>query len=156
MEKDYPITGFHFLVQFQKLPDASNADVGFQSVEGLEVETEKEYYREGGENRFVHVLPGKKNYSPLILKRGIVEPKNSGLTQWLQRSFKNSVLEPLDSVRILLLNENHEPLLYWTLFHVWPVRWTTGKLDAEKGQVLIETLELNYNRFELGPEITPK
>ncbi len=155
MENEYPLVGFHFMVDFHNLPDAGGADVQFQSVEGLEVETEKEYYREGGENRFVHVLPGKKNYSPLLLKRGILTPANSGVTKWLQRSFQNSILEPLDGVQIILLNENHEPLLYWRLFHVWPLSWTTGKLDAQNGKVLIETLELNYNRFELGPQKTP-
>ena len=30
----------------------------------------------------------------------------------------------------------------------WPKGWKMGELNAEKGEILIETLELNYNRFE--------
>lgn len=144
------------MVEFQDLPDATSADIGFQSVEGLQVETETEFYREGGENRFVHKLPGKKNYSPLILKRGILTPNNSGVTTWLQEWFNHSSVEPLKNVLVILLNENHEPLLSWNLVHVWPLNWKIGKLNAQKGEVLIETLELNYNRFEMVFEKIPK
>lgn len=148
MEKNYPITGFHFRVDFHDLPYAGSEDVKFQSVEGLEVETEQETYREGGENRFVHVLPGKKNYSPVILKRGILTPNNSGVTRWLLETFENSRIKPLNRIQIILLNENHEPLLNWNLVHVWPLSWKAAKLDAQRGEILIETIELNYNRFE--------
>lgn len=149
MDNDYPIVGFHFQVVFYDLPGAGSEDLKFQSVEGLEVETEKDYYREGGENRFVHVLPGRKNYSPIILKRGILTPGNSGVTRWLIESFESDRVNSVKGIQISLLNDNRSPLIQWNLVHVWPLRWKTAKLDAQKGEVLIETLELNYNRFEI-------
>ena len=34
------------------------------------------------------------------------------------------------------------------IMHAWPKNWKIGELNAERGEVLIETLELNYNYFE--------
>ena len=35
----------------------------------------------------------------------------------------------------------------WTINNVWPRSWKIAELNAESGEVLIETLELNYNRL---------
>lgn len=72
---------------------------------------------------------------------------SSYVTSWLKQAFDNEKVEPLPTVDIALLNENHEPLMYWTINNVWPRSWKVGELNAERGEVLIETLELNYNRL---------
>ncbi len=145
----HQIVGFHFRVSFLNLPESKAVDVQFQSVSGLDVQIEKETIKEGGENRFEHNIPGRRKYSPLTLKRGILTPKDSGLTQWCQKAFQSLVVEPVGKVNVELLNENHNVLMQWELSHVWPVSWKVGELNAEKGEVLIETLELNYNYFKL-------
>ncbi|TPN83952.1 phage tail protein [Aquimarina algicola] len=145
----YQIVGFHFKVSFLNLPESKEVDVQFQSVSGLDVQIEKEAFKEGGENRFEHSLPGRRKYTTLTLKRGILKPKDSGLTRWCQEAFQNLVVEPIGKVNVELLNENHSVLMHWELSHVWPVSWKVGELNAEKGEVLIETLELNYNYFKL-------
>ena len=40
--------------------------------------------------------------------------------------------------------------MLWTINNVWPRSWKMGELNAEQGAVLIETLELNYNRLILS------
>ncbi|WP_194775015.1 phage tail protein [Pararhodonellum marinum] len=149
MADGYQIAGFHFRVNFHGLPALKEVDVGFQSVSGLDVKMEMVTYREGGENKFEHRLPGRTTYSTLTLKRGILTPEKSALTNWLQDAFQGRNIIPLKIVQVDLLNENHEVLMQWELHHVWPVNWTVGELHAEKGEVLIETLELSYNGFEL-------
>lgn len=145
----YQIVGFHFKVSFLNLPTTKEVDVSFQSVTGLDVQIEKESLKEGGENRFEHSLPGRRKYSTLTLKRGILKPKDSGLTTWCQDAFQNMKITPIGNVNVQLLDENHNGLMKWQLSHVWPVSWKVGELNAEKGEVLIETLELNYNYFKL-------
>ena len=145
----YQIVGFHFKVSFLNLPESKGVDVQFQSVTGLDVEIEKETIKEGGENRFEHTIPGRRRYTSLTLKRGILNPKDSGLSKWCQQAFQNLIVEPIGKVNVELLNENHDVLMQWELSHVWPVSWKVGELNAEKGEVLIETLELNYNHFKL-------
>ena len=54
-----------------------------------------------------------------------------------------------DTVTIDLLGEDHQPLMTWTVTNVWPRSWRIAELNAERGEILIETLELNYNRLML-------
>lgn len=145
----HQIVGFHFKVFFMGVPFLKEIDVSFQSISGLDVEIEKEVLKEGGENRFEHQLPGRTKYTPLTLKRGILKPSDSGLSLWCQAAFHEMKIIPLPIVNIELLNEEHNVLMTWVLSHVWPVSWKIGELNAERGEVLIETLELNYNRLLL-------
>lgn len=145
----HQIVGFHFRVFLMGLSSDTRIDMCFQSISGLDVQIEKEVLKEGGENRFKHQLPGRASYTPLILKRGILKPTDSGLSKWCQDAFHNMKIVPLTTVNVELLNEEHNVLMTWVLSHVWPVSWKIGELNAEKGEVLIETLELNYNRLRL-------
>ena len=78
-----------------------------------------------------------------------MKPGNSGLTSWCREAFQNLVINPLSRVDIELLNDQHHILMQWELSHVWPLSWKVGELNAERGEVLIETLELNYNTYKL-------
>lgn len=139
----YQTVNFHFRVHFEHEADA--LDILFQSVTGLDSTLETETIREGGENHFEHVVPVRRKYGPLILKRGLLTPKESGITRWLQSAFDDLKVSPINSVDIELLNEDHEILMHWRINNVWPRSWKIGELNAERGEVLIETLELNYN-----------
>lgn len=156
-ENFYQAVGFHFSVEFN-LGGDNKVDVRFQSVTGLDSSFDTETIKEGGENRFEHVVPGRRKYGPLVLKRGLLGPNTSGVSAWLKRTFDNEqpdeTFEVLPSVTINLLGEDHQALLYWTVNNVWPRSLKIGELNAERGEVLIETLELNYNRLvmtELRP-----
>ncbi|SRR5260221_10103637 len=145
---EYQTVGFHFMVTFHGLPKAQDVDVRFQSVSGLDVEMETEPWKEGGENHFEHRLPTRTKYSAgLTLKRGLLGPGKSGLTDWFRDAFVHLKLQPLDVVSVELLNEKHEVLFKWDLEWVWPKSWKVAELNAERSEVLIETLELSYNRL---------
>jgi phage tail-like protein len=141
----YQTVNFLFRVDFRL--GTETFDMRFQSVSGLDATLETETLKEGGENRFEHVLPVRRKYGPLTLKRGVLTPSESGLTAWLKKAFDDEQVEPIPTVDIQLLNEEHEPLMYWTINNVWPRSWKVGELNAERGEVLLETLELNYNRL---------
>ncbi len=156
----YQSVGFHFSVHFSP-NDRDSVDVKFQSVTGLDSTLDTETLKEGGENRFEHVIPTRRKFGPLVLKRGLLGPKTSAVTDWLKRTFEgepfniqsqNENFKVIDSVTIKLLGEDHQPLMVWTVTNVWPRSWKIGELNAERGEVLIETLELNYNRLLLSEE----
>ena len=156
MAELYQNVGFHFKVTFLKVAsdtidhEFNDADIRFQSVSGLDVQLTTESYKEGGENRFEHVMPQRTKYGKLTLKRGFLLPSQSGLSKWFQEAFQNMKVKPLQTVVVELLNENHTTLQKWTLAHVFPTSWKVAEFNAERGEVLIETLELNYNRFKLS------
>ena len=159
----YQTVSFRFAVTFNGLGGTGVIDARFQSVTGLEVQLETETLKEGGENRFEHVLPVRTKYPDLILKRGLISPETgSELTKWCKKAFdqfgfngfdlknkKNLPVQPIN-LEVQLLNEEHEALMKWKIIHAWPKAWKFGELNAEKSEVLIETLELNYNRFEFA------
>jgi len=142
----YQTVNFHFKVDFN-FDAQDKTDIRFQSVTGLDSTLDTEQIKEGGENRFEHVLPVRRKYGPLTLKRGLLKQTDSKLTQWLKQAFDDEVVVPRPTVTISLLDEQHNALMHWTINNVWPRSWKIGELNAEQGAVLIETLELNYNRL---------
>ena len=144
---DYrPPVGFHFRVEFLDIQTVDN-DTLFQSVSGLTVMMGTESVKEGGENRFEHVLPRRSKYSDLVLKRGVL--KDSGVISWCRRAMESYEFEPA-TVLVHLLNEKHEPLITWNVAHAWPKKWSVAELNSTQGSVLVETLELNYAFFTVN------
>lgn len=145
MDVFYPPVGFHFKVEFEDLEN-ENIDVRFQSVAGLTVDMQTQSIKEGGEHRFEHMLPIRTKYTNLILKRGLTQ--NSKLIDWCTDAFQSLVIYP-KNVGVKLLNENKEPLMAWNIVQAWPKKWSVSDFNAEKGGLVIETLELRYQYFTI-------
>ncbi|HEV7782669.1 MAG TPA: phage tail protein [Chitinophagaceae bacterium] len=142
----YQTVNFHFAVHFNFEPGETN-DIRFQSVSGLDSTLETETIKEGGENHFEHVIPLRRRYGPLVLKRGLIKPEQSKLTKWLKDAFDNEKIVTWPEVVIMLFGDDHKVMMKWTINNVWPRSWKVGELHAERGEILIESLELNYNRL---------
>lgn len=139
----YPPVAFHFRAEFD-LGDATAADMRFTEVSGLTQEVEVETLKEGGENRFVHRLPGRAKYGNLVLKRGLLV--DTGLKDWITDAVSTLTVRPV-TVWISLLDGAHEPLRTWTVLGAWPVKWQLGDLSAAENALTVETLELAFSRF---------
>lgn len=141
----YPPVGFHFLVKFSGL-GLSAIDHQFQSVSGLAVDIETEEVAEGGENRFKHKFPVKTKYPNLVLKRGLVI--HSKVIDWCRDAIENFEFKPID-LTVILLNEQHLPLISWNIVHAYPVKWAVEDLNAEESKLAVESIELTYNYFTI-------
>ena len=143
----YQTVNFHFSVKFSLPGDhkVTDDDIKFQSVTGLDTSIETENIKEGGENTFEHVIPTRVKSGPIVLKRGILKPEHSGITTWFKKAVDSLLITPLKEITISLLDEDHQPLMVWVATNVWPRSWKIGELNAERGEVLLETLELNCN-----------
>ena len=141
---DYPFVGFHFLVVFEIFPQVPN-DFRFQEVTGLTVDVDvSSVYNEGGENRFVHRLPGRTKYGDLILKRGMTLV--SGVTAWCVDAIENFNYQPTNML-ISLLNEDHLPVSSWYITNAIPIKYDISGLNAEQNQIVIESITLRYEYF---------
>lgn len=138
---DIPV-GFHFRVEFGAGGEAN--DNSFQEVAGLSAEMTVEELREGGQNRFVHKLPNGAKYGNLVLKRGFLTDSQVGA--WCRDAIENFIFEPKD-VRVILLNEQHQPLVSWSFVRAWPVKWSISDFKAQDNALVIESLELAYRLF---------
>jgi len=139
----YPPSGFHFRVEFGSFP--AEDDSRFQEVSGLSAELGIEELVEGGENRFSHRLPTRAKYGNLILKRGLFT--DSGLISWCRNAIEHFEFSP-ETVNVTLLNENHKPVAEtYSFVNVWPLKWSVSDFKAQDNSLVIETLELAYQRF---------
>lgn len=154
----FPSAGFHFQVVFGKItqPDpggpqeVSNADIDsrWMEVSGLNIELTTEELVEGGENRFVHKLPQRSKYPNLVLKRGLFVSLPSDMIKWAANAVYNMDIKPCN-VQVKLLNEKHEPVRTWSFTNAYPVKLSMGDLKATDNSVLIESIELTYQFFNV-------
>jgi len=140
----YPPVGFHFSVTFELSPQAD--DTRFQEVSGLEVEMEMESFIEGGENRFTWQLPKRTRYSDIILKRGMFI--GSPVIKWCRDAFENFLFTPTN-LHITLLNEQHTPMMTWYVVNAIPKRWSVSGLNAQDNSIMIESITLSYQYFNI-------
>lgn len=142
----YPPVGFFFGVSIDG--EDSTIDAQFQSVSGLSVDIEIEEYAEGGENRFKHKLPVRTKFPNLVLKRGFVST-DSKLVTWCKdavESFEFKVKE----VTVILYDESKAPLMAWHISGCFPVKWNVDEFNASESKLVIETIELSYNYFNMN------
>ena len=139
---DYPIPKFHFRVQWGK-----DFRIGFTEVSGLDFETEVIEYREGSSKTYnSSKQPGRTKYSNVTLKRGTFEGDYDFYMEWRKTFYFQEGNQTGSrfrrNVEIMLLNENHEPVITWTLLNAWPSKVQSTDLKADANEVAIETMEL--------------
>ena len=134
-----PYGVFNFTVELD------NAEIGgFSEITGLQVETEIENYREGGNNLFEHKLAKITKYPNLVLKRGIID----SVQLWrMHQDVINGTIEK-SSITVILRNNAKEAKWRWAFKDAYPVKWSVTDLNATSSTVAIETLEFAHNGME--------
>jgi phage tail-like protein len=135
MARPDPYRVFRFLVEI----DGTQAG-GFQSVSGIERQTQIEPYREGGVNDFEHQLAVKTTYPALTLKRGLVD---RWLWDWHQEIIDGRVQRR--TVSVLLLDLAGNEAWRWICVGAYPAKWTGAELDALSNAVATESVELVHH-----------
>ena len=115
----------------------------WNSFEGLGMETTIETREEGGNNQFIHQLPGRLKYTNVKFSRP-VGPDSSKVAQWLS-SMATGVKRTTAS--IIALGPDNKEIVSWSLDGVVPVKWTGPAFNVESPKVAMETLEMAYHGF---------
>jgi phage tail-like protein len=135
-----PFPGFRFVLELGSVPAG-----GFSECSGLDLEIETEDYAEGGENRFVHKLPGRRKQSNIVLKRGLA---GSELWRWFMD--QNAGTVRTTSVSLVVQQfDTDGPSLNFEIHDAFPVRWQGPQLDAGQSAVATETLTLAHQGLKL-------
>jgi phage tail-like protein len=117
----------------------------FTEVSGLQVELEVMDYREGGNNSFIHRLPGFAKVSTLSLKRGIVR-KNDFYT-WFKQIADGQFVSK--NVSVIMYNVDGSPVMTWNFTNAYPVKWIGPHFQASESAVVVETLELAHEGIKV-------
>lgn len=122
----------------------------FREVRGLEVTVGVEEIREGGQNNFVHRVPGRMTWPNLVFRRGVTE--SNALFDWMARSSGegfagNSNKLTRSTGAITAVDHSGNRLRAWELIDVFPVRWKGPDFSAESTAPLEEELEITHHGF---------
>jgi phage tail-like protein len=129
-----PYAAFNFHVEIEGLIIG-----GFTEVSGLQVETAVEDYQEGGQNEYVHKLPGPARYpSNLVLKRGLTDIDS--FWRWHRKVIAGTITRRNGTV--YLLDRQGFPAMWWDFKQAYPVKWSGPDLRADSNAVAVETIEL--------------
>lgn len=123
--------------------DWGGADIGFMEVSGLGVVLDVVPYRVGASaENTAELVPGQKQFPPVVLRRGIV-PGDNGFFEWINSAQFHTVQRR--DVTIKLLNEQHEAVVIWRLRNAFPSRLDYAPLLAQGSAVAVESLTLVYD-----------
>jgi phage tail-like protein len=119
-------------------------DLGsFTSLDGLTAEYEVRTYSEGGENGFVHQLPGRLKYGNIKVTRP-VDLQSKALGTWF-RLLAKGVNARRHIATVVAFNDNSDPVAEWTFLDVWPVRYAGPSFSTDSAKVAVETFEFAHN-----------
>jgi phage tail-like protein len=142
-----PPLGFRFGVVFFAGGAIPNPlDILFQKVSGLGSSVETSTIEEGGQNLYVQSLPKKIKYENLVLERGVVV--GSPLVIEFNVTMSLFKFSP-SNVLVTLLDNTRIPIAGWLFMKAYPVKWSVSDLDADANSVVIEHMELAYQRMQV-------
>jgi phage tail-like protein len=118
----------------------------FTEVSGLQAEMETLDVFEGGENGFVHRLPGRIKVGNLSLKRGMTT--SNDFYKWFADVASGYVERR--NVSLIVFDVRGEKLATWNFDKAYPVKWSGPQLQAAANGAAIETLELAYDAMRLA------
>lgn len=118
----------------------------FTEVSGLQVEMDVDEYAEGGNNEYVHRLPGRTKVSNITLKRGI--SCSNDFFKWYSQLALGKIERR--NVSVVMYDPNGEEQLRWNFVNAFPVKWIGPQFEADGTTMAIETLELAHDGLTLG------
>jgi len=123
----------------------------FMEVSGLEVSIETEDINEGGENGFVHKLPGRMSWPNITLKRGVTRADE--LLKWLNESSgekfaANGNKLTRKSAAITLVDRTGKRMMAWDFVDAFPIKWTGPTFAADSADAPAESLEIAHHGFK--------
>lgn len=124
----------------------------FTEVSGLSVEVAVEEVAEGGQNQFVHKLPGPMKWPNIVLKAGITRANH--LFKWLASSSGERLSDELErkTGTIAVCDAAGEPIRSWSFIGAFPVRWSGPTLAASSNDLAGEELEIAHDGFTLDAD----
>jgi len=147
-----PYRKFKFLIKWDGVYVA-----GVSKVSGVTRTVESTEWRAGGDNHTSMKLPGTTKYDPITLERGL--SGNPAFMAWMDlvnayQMAGGTSVEHVHKFRkdiiIEVYNLASEKVMTVQVFKAWPSKISLGDLDAKSAEVIIETLELQHEGWQLA------
>lgn len=125
----------------------------FREVSGLAVNVEVVEVPEGGENFFIHKMPGRFTWENLVLSRGVTS--DNGLFEWIDSTSAGGFEAAgkkvtRRTVAVNLVDSRGERLRTWSLLDAFPVRWKGPTFSIDSDDFLVEELEIAHHGLQVS------
>lgn len=137
----------HFGTFQFKVDIGGRAVATFSECAGVEMTVKVEEVREGGQNEFVHRLPGPVEYGNLILKRGYAS--DNEFFDWCVSCFNRQRIQRRNVTVTLVSQGKRANIFAWTFVEAYPVKWSGPSFKAGDNAIVIETLELAHRGLQI-------
>jgi phage tail-like protein len=134
------LTSSHFKVSVPGLTIGT-----FRECNGLSMEFDVFEWAEGGNNEFVHHLPGRMRYPYLTLSSGMTD--DQAMQTWFWKTREQAELK---EVIIELQTQDAQTKRAWTFADAFPVRWTGPGIAADAQGLANESLEIAHSGLKMG------
>jgi phage tail-like protein len=131
--------------------EVDGVEIGrFMGISGLEVTVAVQEIEEGGENNYVHKLPGRMTWPNITLKRGITQ--SDALLAWLNKSSgeqfsANGNKLTRSTAAITLIGPAGQRLRAWEFDGAFPIKWKGPDFDVASSDMAMEELEITHHGF---------
>ena len=116
----------------------------FKSCSGLMMRFEVFDWAEGGNNEFIHQLPGRLQYPNLILEAGLTD--DDAIQKWL---WQTRTQPELKEITIELQSQDGKNRRAWTFADAWPVSWSGPTIAAASSGMGEEMLEVAHSGLKM-------
>lgn len=138
---------FHPVYRFEVAIDGiTSAYFSEIRLPSLEIETLE--IKEGGQNTFVHRLPGRTKVGAVQLKNGI--SSGFSLLGWYMQVLEGNLEGAMRQVTITLYAAGHTAYSTWNLRNAYPTRWTGPTLKTDDNSIAIEEIEIAHHGFTVS------
>src|SRR5437763_17023693 len=147
-----PYKNFKFRVKFEGRTDAV---AGISKVSGLKRTTEVVKHREGGDPSSSRKSPGRTEYEPITLERGVTHDVD--FEQWANKVWnfgsglgsEVSLKDFRKDVIIELYNEAGQLVIAYKVYRCWVSEyWAQPDVDAKANAISIQHITLEKESFE--------
>lgn len=102
------------------------------------IEWELEDVKEGGQNNFVHQLPGRRKTARLTLKNGVGK---SELMEWFWQMLDGKIERKTLMVQLLATQDTNSVVMTMNVQDAYPVKWSGPTLKSDDNSIAIQTVE---------------
>jgi phage tail-like protein len=119
----------------------------FITCDGLGIEIAVEKREEGGNNDYVHQLPGRMSYTNIKFTRPI-DSDSAKVAEWMAKMAATQIKRHTATIEARTADDH--VVCTWNLHGVIPVKWTGPQFGVDSPKVATESLELAHHGFLPG------
>jgi len=121
-------------------------DIGtFRECNGLSMEFDVFEWAEGGNNEFVHHLPGRMRYPYVQLSSGMTA--DNAMQRWFWQTRQQAELK---EVTVELQTQDGRTTRAWVFTDAFPVRWSGPRVAADSHGLATEALDIAHSGLKMG------